>query len=311
MKYLKIFAIAVASLSVTACSDNNDPDFNTMGDVTVEMGQGELSTKEGRGIVKIPVSVTGERNGIVEVTFAIKSDYENPAVDEQNIYMTTNTIVIFPEDNTYNLEVTIVDDKDMNEARYCDVTIVSAEGATVGSQNFTKVEIKDNDSEPYDRCAGEWILKTASITDAGNIEEKNTYIELVAYEEGTAKYDKAYQVRGLVDPELAFRANFVYDKEAKTGYIAFELGQSGGNLLVSSSLGEQSIVLMQLVTENGESYIISKGETLFHINSDFTEMEVENTIEQGVYPEWGFLFNAGGWYLLDSFFVTGMTRPAN
>ena len=31
MKYLKIFAIAVAALSVTACSDNNDPDFNTMG----------------------------------------------------------------------------------------------------------------------------------------------------------------------------------------------------------------------------------------------------------------------------------------
>lgn len=152
MKFLKIFAIAVAAFSVASCSDD-DTSWNTESDVTVQMGEATFSTKEGRGMVSIPLTVSGERNGNIKVTLDVVSDFENPAKDEEHLYLTTKTIVIFPEDNTYDVEVSIVDDKDMNEARFCNVVIASAEGATIGAQSYTTIEIKDNDSEPYDRCA--------------------------------------------------------------------------------------------------------------------------------------------------------------
>ncbi len=308
MKYLKIFAIAVAALSVTACSDNNDPDFNTMGDVTVEMGQGEFSTKEGRGIVKIPVNVTGERNGIVEVTFAIKSDYENPAVNEQNIYMTTNTIVIFPEDNTYNLELTIVDDKDMNEARYCDVTIVSAEGATVGSQNFTKVEIKDNDSEPYDRCAGDWYLNVIDEEGAAS----KMLINLSSFDEGHGGYKNYYIVNNFlsnrVGDGLSLRAYFTYDEETKTGTVTFPYGWAMGEVELGGNYGVQSFTFYEGILENGKFYINSKGGSVFDYNDTFTAMTVQPSDQTGTYPLWAFIF---GNSIADYFYVSGMERPAN
>lgn len=308
MKYLKIFAIAIAALSVSACSDNDDPDFNTMGDVTVEMGQGEFSTKEGRGIVKIPVNVTGERNGIVEVTFAIKSDYENPAVNEQNIYMTTNTIVIFPEDNTYNLELSIVDDKDMNEARYCDVSIVSAEGATVGSQNFTKVEIKDNDSEPYDRCAGEWYLNI--IDDSGATSKM--LINLTSFDEGHSGYKNYYTVNNfisnVVGDGLSLRAYFTYDEETKTGTVAFPYGWAMGEVDLGGNYGVQSFTFYEGILEDGKFYINDKGGTVFDYNDTFTAMTVQPSEQTATYPLWAFIF---GNSIVEYFYVTSMERPAN
>ena len=106
------------------------------------MRYAEFSTKEGRGIIKLPIDIKGKRNGDVKLTLAVKSEYENPAVDEKNVYLTTHTIVVYPEDTFYNVEVTIVDDKDMNEPRYCDVAIVAAEGATITTPSFTKVETR-------------------------------------------------------------------------------------------------------------------------------------------------------------------------
>ena len=307
MKFLKIFAIAVAAFSVASCSDD-DTSWNTESDVTVQMGEATFSTKEGRGMVSIPLTVSGERNGNIKVTLDVVSDFENPAKDEEHLYLTTKTIVIFPEDNTYDVEVSIVDDKDMNEARFCNVVIASAEGATIGAQSYTTIEIKDNDSEPYDRCAGEWILNTAKASQSGDLSFSRQYISLVSYDEGQAGYNKYYKVEGLVSgaDELAFRAYFYYDEETKDGYITIANGQSGGTMEINSTFGEQSIYLMQLTSDG---YLANTGNTVFYYDSEFSKMEVENEVEEGLIPEWGFLFNSGGWYILDSYMVTGMERP--
>ncbi len=63
---------------------------------------------------------------------------------------------------------------------------------------------------------------------------------------------------------------------------------------------------MQLTSDG---YLANTGNTVFYYDSEFSKMEVENEVEEGLIPEWGFLFNSGGWYILDSYMVTGMERP--
>lgn len=303
MKYIKIFAIGLAALSVGACSDNDDPKWNTESGVVVEMGDATFITKEGRDLIKVPVSIQGERNGNVEITFAIKSDYESAAVADKNLYFTTNTIVVAPDFDTYDLEITIVDDVDLNEARYCDITIESAKGATVGSQNFTLLMIRDNDSEPYDRCAGKWLFKCLDT----NGKEFDMMVNLIAFDDENDNYKKYYRVKGLGSDDLTFKANFNYDYEAKEGYLSIANGQEGGTLEVGS-MGEQTITLFQLV-EDGGLYIIDEGATLYHMNSDFTELTVENMVVPDEPPFLALLFNSGGWYIYDYFYVLKAVRP--
>lgn len=312
MKLFKIFAIATAALSFAACSDD-EPTFNTEEGVVVEMGQAQLNTKEGRDVVTIPVNITGERNGNIAITFAIDSDYENPATDEQNIFFTTRTIVVFPEDNTYDLELGIVDDDDMNEPRWCDVKIASVEGGSIGEKNFTTVQIRDNDTEPYDRAAGKWKLITGSYNDAGNfVEGSPVFITLVNYDEESPAYKKYYQVKGLVSNDLRFRAYYYYDEDTKQGYIEFQNGQSGGTMYLNESLGDQVIYLMQLFEEEDGLSLTDQGVTDFHfsaVEKKITTMSVTNSfLEPEEYPYWGFLFNSGGWAIRDAFYVAGMTR---
>lgn len=306
MKIFKIFAVAVAVLSMTACSDDTR-DVNTDNDATVSMRYAEFSTKEGRGIIKLPIDIKGKRNGDVKLTLAVKSEYENPAVDEKNVYLTTHTIVVYPEDTFYNVEVTIVDDKDMNEPRYCDVAIVAAEGATITTPSFTKVEIKDNDSEPYDRCAGEWILNT--LDDTGK--PSKMLVNLTSADEDQPGYKSYYVIHNMftdkgVGVGLSLRAYFSYDENTKTGTVSFPYGWSLGSAEFGS-YGEQKFFFYEGFID-GESLSISKtGDCVFDYNDTFTDMTVQPSLQTGTYPLWAFIF---GNYIFDYFYVTSMERPA-
>lgn len=307
MKIFKIFAVAVAVLSMTACSDDTR-DVNTDNDATVSMRYAEFSTKEGRGIIKLPIDIKGKRNGDVKITLAVKSEYENPAVEEKNVYLTTRNIVVYPEDDVYNVEVTIVDDKDMNEPRNCDVAIVAAEGATIGTPSFTKLEIKDNDSEPYDRCAGDWILNT--LDESGN--SSKMLINLTSADEGQAGYNNYYVIHNILSDRvgegLSLRAYFTYDAETKTGTVSFPYGWSCGTVDLGGSYGEQQITLYEGILKDDGFYINRTGECVFDYNDTFTAMEVQMSVQTGIYPMWAFIF---GNSIVDYFYVTGMERPAN
>lgn len=98
MKLYKIFAVALAALTMTACSDDDDKiGWNSNADVTVEMGQASISFKEGRGMVNVPVTVTGEANGNIMVTVACEETGLNPAQEDVHYYVTDKTIIISPE----------------------------------------------------------------------------------------------------------------------------------------------------------------------------------------------------------------------
>lgn len=303
MKLFKIFTIAIAALSVTACSDDDKMTWNTDSDVTVEMGEASFSTKEGRGMVSIPLKVTGERNGSVKVTLDVVSDTENPAKDEENLYLTTKSIVIFPEDDTYDVEVTIVDDKVMNEPRFCDIVIASVEGATIGAQGYTTIEIKDNDTEPYDRAAGPWILEV--IDYSGTPARK--YVDFVTYDEGKAGYEKYYKMTGIFDNNF-YRVNYSGDKENEIFSISVNCSTKGS--AIDPNKEQYPILDLQfLVEENGQLYLVDRGETIFHIDPTFTKAEMEYTSIPGDFPIWGFLTSEGG--LADYFYVTKMIRPSD
>lgn len=316
MKLYKFLAIAFAAFAVTACSDDKD-EWNTESDAVVEMGLIEqadgsyknfYSTKEGQGLVTLPIDIKGKRNGNVEITFTVKTDYENPATDENNILMTTHTIVVFPEDDTYDLELYIVDDDEMNEPRWCDVTIESVKGASIGANNFTAVQIRDNDTEPYDRCAGEWALITAKQNDAGDFVESRQYIRLVPYDELSEKYKHQYRVTGLGGEGCILLAYYDYDEATKTGTVTFNYNQGGGT--AASGETTYNLTFLELYQQDGGLYINIDGGTVFNFSAEqqkITSMTVNPSDLTGTYPWWAFVVMSEG-LVFDQFHVTGMSR---
>ncbi len=94
MKLNKIFAAALAILTMTAC-DDDDP-VNTA-DVTVNMQQTQMSIAEdfSTGVYYyVPVVLSGETNGPVTVTIAVEGTGANPAVEDRDYMVTSKTIVI-------------------------------------------------------------------------------------------------------------------------------------------------------------------------------------------------------------------------
>ena len=72
MKLSKILAIGLAVLTMTACSDDDEFNFNSDGNVTVDMAQPSITLKENKGYFNVPVVVSGEANGYVQVTVEVQ-----------------------------------------------------------------------------------------------------------------------------------------------------------------------------------------------------------------------------------------------
>ena len=131
MKYIKLFMLLAVVAFMGSCSDD-DESWNSKSGVTVSMVNESMRFKESVGIVKVPIKVEGEANGPVSVTVEVKETGSNPAKENVHYYITTKTIKI--SDNTGNVELECVDDKDINDDRTFEISIVSAKGATVGSK---------------------------------------------------------------------------------------------------------------------------------------------------------------------------------
>ena len=240
MKFSKILTIALAALAVTACSDDDKRSWNTASDVTVEMGQATASFKEGKEAVTIPLVVNGDANGDIRVTLACKESGANPAQEDVHYYMLTKTIVIFPEDKTYDVEMTVLDDDVINDPRTFQVEIVSVEGATVGGQKYTECTIRDNDADFYDKLSGKWTMNTAS----GAVP-----VNLVAGDEETAAYNSYYILEGLGQGYVEYQVNYFFDMETQTGHLELPYGQIGGTVNFSD-LGAMDVALGGALPDN-------------------------------------------------------------
>lgn len=220
MKYIKLFMLLAVVAFMGSCSDD-DESWNSKSGVTVSMENESMRFKESVGIVKVPIKVEGEANGPVSVTVEVKETGSNPAKENVNYYITTKTIKI--SDNTGNVELECVDDDKINDERTFEISIVSAKGATVGSNTTTAVTLRDNDSEFYEKLQGSWVMNCTF-----NKAPTKWDVKIVgATDENDKDYNKVLYITGMIGYQwTTAKLSYDYNKATGKGSVAFDyLGQ--------------------------------------------------------------------------------------
>lgn len=220
MKYIKLFMLLAVVAFMGSCSDD-DESWNSKSGVTVSMENKSMRFKESVGIVKVPIKVEGEANGPVSVTVEVKETGSNPAKENVHYYITTKTIKI--SDNTGNVELECVDDDKINDERTFEISIVSAKGATVGSNTTTAVTLRDNDSEFYEKLQGSWVMNCTY-----NKAPTKWDVKIVgATDENDKDYNKVLYITGMIGYQwTTAKLSYDYNKATGKGSVAFDyLGQ--------------------------------------------------------------------------------------
>lgn len=297
MKLSKILAIGLAVLTMTACSDDDEFNFNSDGNVTVDMAQPSITLKENKGYFNVPVVVSGEANGYVQVTVEVQEATGNPAMDDVHYIVTSKTINIASEDKVGNVEIKTVDDGEINENREFIVTIVDAKGAKIGNERSTPVTIRDNDSEFYEKLMGKWALNFVS---KGAPDKWD--VNVVGYEETEAGYNETLYITGIMGYSWAqLEVSYFFDKATNVGYLEVPLGT-----LVADGVdfGSFTGTVLAATVENG--YVVTDGTLRAEWNDMFTEITFQDSpvLYLAVFDEATGDF-MGGWKSLN---LVNMTR---
>lgn len=207
MKLNKIFAIALAALTLTACSDDDD-NMNTAS-CTVNMKEQVVNASE--DMVQdvyyyVPIEVTGNSNGPIRVTVEVSETGTTPATEGEHYLVTEKTITIPAGQKVGQIEFHPTGDTDINEDRQFLMTIVSAEGATVGQNRTTVVNLLDDDHLlPPAYAAIEGIYACNGDGEAFNL-------GIAIYPEGDENYLKKAIIYGWQGAEWAqVECTFSYD----------------------------------------------------------------------------------------------------
>lgn len=216
MKYIKIIMMLCVAALFTACSDDEEG-WGNASKATVEFEQAEIVVKENKGIVYIPVKVTGENKGRVQVTVAVTAADENGAEEDVNYMITSKTIAIAAEDTIGNIEFITVDDEEINANREFIVTIASVKGATAVEGTQTKVVLRDNDAEFYDKLTGKWTMTVENANGSTTWD-----VNVIGFDEGEDGYNQTLYVTGMMNyswtvAELAYNL----DVDTKKVSVAF------------------------------------------------------------------------------------------
>lgn len=226
MKSSKIFALALAALTMTACSDDDtDFSYNTNGDVVVEMEETNVEVMENTGIFTVPIKVTGDRNGYVRVTIECIETGTDPAIANRHYYLTTDVLNIPADDKTSQVEFSTVDFRGLDPNRTFNVTIAKAEGATIGSNKTTTVQIDDKGSSPlYADLSGQWFLSTTKY-DFKKQEFAEPVFEQVSAMANAADGEGGGTVtlNGVLG-SFTMELTYDYDSEEKYGELVFKYG---------------------------------------------------------------------------------------
>lgn len=227
MKYVKLFAMAVGALFFTACSDDNN--FNTASDVTVQMGQNEITVVENKGIINVPVVLSGEANGPVKVQIKVEGTGTVPGTPFEevngewagNYIVSSETLNIPAGEKSVSVEINLVDDYLETGDHTFTVSIVSCEGATIGAQSTTTVVMLDNEAFPvYDQIQGKWKFNFINKKDAASV--FNLTIE--GYEEGSPEYAAGMlDVGGFLNNPAYLTMYMTEDEATGKVYVDFEL----------------------------------------------------------------------------------------
>lgn len=216
MKYIKIIMMLCVAALFTACSDDEEG-WGNASKATVEFEQAEIVVKENKGIVYIPVKVTGENKGRVQVTVAVTAADKNGAEEDVNYMITSKTIAIAAEDTIGNIEFITVDDEEINANREFVVSIASVKGATAVEGTQTKVVLRDNDAEFYDKLTGKWTMTVE------NAKGSTTWdVNVIGFDEGEDGYNQTLYVTGMMNYSWTVaELSYNLDVDTKKVSVAF------------------------------------------------------------------------------------------
>ena len=281
MKLNKIYAFLLTAVAFVGCS-NEEVSWNTSG-ATVSLEQAELVCKENKGIVDVPVVVSGKRNGWVEVTVEVAELGENPAMEDVHYVLTSATIVIPADADKGKFEFKTVDDDDINEARTFVITVKSAKGATVNvDANSTMVTLKDNDSQLYEKIQGRWKWKSTSE----EYGPQTWNVNIIGVDEGEEGYNEVLQVTGIVGEDWTSMTMFFnYDEKTKKGYVHIPFGYMLAKDMDFGIGGTQDIVT---VSFDSKDNLVMEGGIYGYWNEDFTKITFDK--DQVLY---GWVFQGG------------------
>ena len=265
MKINKILACLLASVMFAACSDD-DTSWNS-GSATVSMEQEEIAVKENKGIFNVPVVVEGTQNGPIQVTVEVAETGTNAAKEDVNYIVTSKTILI-PEDATSgNIEICTVDDNDINDSRTFTVSIVSANGAQIGSTKTTAVELRDNDAAFYEKLQGTWTMTTA--------EGDSWKVSIVGYDEGESGYDKVLYITGAMGYSwTAIPVIYNFDMATQQGSLTIPFGELFAEGVEFTGIGSCDVYTAG--GQNGQN-VTFNGSIAGSWNNDFNEITFDES----------------------------------
>ncbi len=232
MKYLKLFILmAVAVPFFASCSDddelNSQPCTVGFESATVEFSE------SASGYVNVPIAVNGHRNGPVRVTIEAAQTGDNPAIEGQHYKITDKTLNLNADTlstGTMNVEILIVDDTDINPDRQFTLTITSAEGAEISTQQ-TVVTIKDNDGDIYQSIGGTWKLTATSLATGSTVTHN---INLVTVGENDPDYESVItaemsNISGNGE-NISWPMTYTFDEATGKGTFSFMTGPQIGEV---------------------------------------------------------------------------------
>lgn len=312
MKHLiYICSLALAGFFLTACDDENN--LNSSGDVTISMGQSSYSVKENKGLFLVPITVSGERNGAVEVDVEVQST--DPACVEDVHYLVTSKHIIIPHDkNVGYVEIKTVDDRQINADRQFVIRIAKVYGAQMPQASLeTAVTLIDNDDIPYDRMGGTWTVtatdmlaedgpatvtwETQLVTAAD--EDEDGYGTILTMSPWRMWNGETYE--GTID--ITHPLIFHYNESSQTASLDLKLGQVMVDEIVMGGENEDGFNMtsctMRSATPTQTSYT-TNGTVVGTVNDDFTQITFN-------LPLMGLLYDANNMPFSYWFFYTDIT----
>lgn len=275
MKLNKIFAFALAAMTLTSCCDEDE--INTA-DVTVSMGEETITMPEDQissaSFYEIPIVVEGEANGPITVTVEFTSTGENGAKAGENYIVTSETIIIPEGKSEGHIELYPKGDEVTNEDRQFTATIVKATGAEIGTQASTLVTLLDNEGmviNAYESIQGVWTMSVE--TDEGPYSYD---VEIVGDVEGGENYLKKltiYGIEGQADWQI--EATMSCNPVNGETILNFETGEK--QLMGSANFESIGLCDVYLYTIDGDGYLSTLG-TSATGNKDLTQITFHDTL---------------------------------
>lgn len=291
MKLKNIFLSLLAATALVACSDD-DASWNS-GAATVEMGQPTVSVRENAGIFNVPVVVTGEQNDYIRVTVEVAETGTTPAMEDVHYYVTSKSIVIPADATSGNIEISAVNDNDVNDARTFTVTIVSAEGATIGQQATTTVELRDEDSDFYEKLKGDWTITGIDANDG--ITPISWSGTITGVDEGEDGYGEVLYLSGFGGYDfMVVTMLYHYDVTTQSGSLEILYGT-----MMASQVDADLPTLIDVYAGylNGDNIVVDNSSFSGTWNDDFTKITFNPDSELwGWFTETG-TTNLNGYYM--------------